>query len=118
MTATSARLPCRDCHAAVPTDATVCPSCGYGVGRHDHLRFAFGLVGTVLTLSVVFAPIGLPMLWGAHRQRRYAEGSVTTPAQTTLADQLARVGRQLLGLPVGLEPTGEFTRGGSGQRDP
>lgn len=72
--------PCRHCGTAVPDDATACPACTYAVASHDRHRLALGATGTALTLSLLFAPIGLPLLWAAYRHQLAAAGSVTTPA--------------------------------------
>lgn len=72
--------PCRECGSAVPPDATVCPACEYTVARHDRWRVIWGIPGMALTLSIIFAPLGIPMLWQAVRHRRAANGTVTSPS--------------------------------------
>lgn len=37
--------------------------------RHDRLRLVFGIVGTALSLTLVLAPLGLPLVWLAYRHR-------------------------------------------------
>lgn len=69
--------PCLECDELVPADARTCPACGYDVTRHDRLRLYLGWLGTLLTLSVVLAPLGVPLLFDAYRHRRRAEGGVT-----------------------------------------
>jgi len=67
---------CRRCGGAVRPTATRCQHCGYDVRSHSKWRWVWGLPGTVLTVSIVGAPLGLPMLWKAYRHRKAAEGSV------------------------------------------
>lgn len=81
----------------VPATATTCPDCEYTVDSHDRWRLLLGVSGTVLSLSVVLAPLGLPMVWRAHRHRLAAAGSVTRRGETGLREQLAAVLRQSLG---------------------
>lgn len=91
--------PCRDCAVAVPADATTCPACGYTVADHDRRRFALGVTGTALTLSLVFAPVGLPLVWSAHRHRLAAAGTVTSPEGVAPFDHVT----ELLGRWLSLE---------------
>lgn len=105
---------CRACAEAVPTDAKTCPECGYDVSRHDRIRLVRGLLGTALTLTVVLAPIGIPLLWSAYRHRQLAEGTVTSPAPTAFRTHVGTVSRHQLRLSSApVSPRGDFTRGGS-----
>ncbi len=94
--------PCRDCRAPVPAESTTCPSCGYDVDRHERWRLLLGLAGTLLTVSLAFAPVGLPVLWRAHRHQLAAAGTVTEPRTVSLRDRLSTV----LSEHVGLGPAG------------
>lgn len=104
--------PCRRCGAPASTGATACPECGYDVERHDRPRLLLGAIGTALTLSVVGAPLGVPLLWRAYRHRRLARGSVTAPSTTSLGTLVRSVLRQHLELPGPVPRGGPFTRGG------
>lgn len=86
--------PCLSCGTAVPDDATACPECGYAVDSHDRWRFLMGGLGTLMSLSLVFAPVGLPLLWRAHRHRLAAEGTVTRRPELGVRDHLEAVLRQ------------------------
>lgn len=90
--------PCRDCGEAVPADATTCPACGYAVADHDRARLALGAAGTALTLSLVLAPLGLPLLVAARRHRLAADGTVTAPASAAPLDHGWTVLRRWLSL--------------------
>lgn len=92
------RAPCRDCRTLVPAAVTTCPACGYDVDRHERWRLLFGLVGTLLTVSLAFAPVGLPMLWLAHRHQLAAAGSVTEPRVVTIRDRVTTVLAEHAGL--------------------
>ena len=97
-------LACRRCHEPVVTGASTCPHCGHSVEVHDRRRLAFGTLGSILTLSVVGAPIGIPLLWLAIRhRRRYDEGVAGEVSDPVHAD-MGRVLRQQLSLePRGVE---------------
>lgn len=47
-----------------------------GTSRHNRNRFLWGIPGTLLTLSVVGAPVGLPMVWKAYEHRKAHERAV------------------------------------------
>lgn len=83
--------------------------------RHNRLRFWFGAVGTLLTLTIVFAPIGLPLLWSAHRHRAAAEWDPN--ASKPVMNHLRAVLRYQFSLDDIDGPIGEFTRGSSTDRD-
>lgn len=100
--------PCRACGATVPPDATTCPACDYAVDDHHRPRLLLGAVGTALTLTVALAPVGLPLLWAAHRHRLAAAGTVTTTASPALGAHVGDVLRRHLRL----EPERESYRGG------
>jgi hypothetical protein len=90
--------PCLDCGDAVPVEATTCPNCGYDVDDHDRQRVLLGGLGMALSLSVVLAPIGLPLVWQARRHRLAAAGSVTGRQAIHPAVHLGHVLRRHLGL--------------------
>lgn len=104
---------CLACEAPVPRRTHACPTCGYDVERHDRRRRWFGALGTVLTVSGVLAPLGLPLVWAAHRHRLAAEGTVSRRAAVPLGDHLASVLRCFCSFDR--QPTGSrrFRRGGS-----
>lgn len=103
--------PCRDCHADVPAASPTCPSCGYDVSRHEPWRVILGLAGTILTVSLVFAPVGLPALWRAHRHHLAAAGTVTEPRTVSLRDRLTAVLSTHAGLGHAVGSRLELTRG-------
>lgn len=84
-------VPCLECDAPVPRRSRVCPACDYDVDRHDRRRLWLGAVGTAMTLSIVLAPIGLPVLWAAHRHRLAAAGSVGQRAEVPIGEHLRSV---------------------------
>jgi len=63
--------PCRHCGRRVPARA-VCRACGYDADpeRNRRDRFVWGLLGGLLVLSVVGAPIGLAFLLKATVHHR------------------------------------------------
>lgn len=105
--------PCLECGAAVPEAASTCPACGYDVASHDRPRLLLGSLGMALSLTLVLAPVGLPLVWRAHRHRLAADGTVTERVAPAVREQLARVLRSHLGLSRAPAATGEFLRGGS-----
>lgn len=109
--------PCLDCGADVPVEATTCPNCGYDVTTHDRPRLLLGGLGTALSASLVLAPVGLPLLWLARRQRLAAEGSVTRRAASTPADDLVRVIRRHLRLTPRAGRPSESSGGTGATRD-
>lgn len=104
------RAPCRDCRAIVPAAATTCPSCGYEVARHERWRLLLGTVGTLLTVSLAFAPVGLPALWRAHRHQLAAAGTVTEPRRVSIRDRLTTVLSKHVGLGHASPPRREAGR--------
>lgn len=105
--------PCLECGADVPEPTSTCPACGYDVGRHDRPRLVLGTLGMALSLTVVLAPVGLPLLWRARRHRLAADGTVTRREPDAVGEHLARVLRAHLGLGRPGAPAGDFLRGGS-----
>lgn len=89
---------CRACGEAVFADRAACRHCGYDLDDHDRRRLSYGALGTALTLSGVFAPVGLPLLWRAHCHRRLADGSVAAADDAPLGDHLLAVLRDHLSL--------------------
>ncbi|WP_436909405.1 hypothetical protein [Halosimplex marinum] len=72
---------CRHCGRVVPA-ATVCRACGYDADteRNRRARFAWGLVGVLLALTVVGAPVGLVCLLKAAGHHRAMTGRVVADA--------------------------------------
>lgn len=104
--------PCRNCGTPVPPTSTTCLECGYDVEAHNRWRIIWGIPGTLLTISIILAPLGLPMLWKAYRHRLAAEGTVTAPRSTTsIISDILSVDHNEPWPPW--EAQGEFTRGGS-----
>lgn len=55
--------PCTKCTREISTDASVCPECGYDPQSKGRLaRRIFYIVGVVCTVSIIAAPIGIPIL--------------------------------------------------------
>lgn len=106
--------PCRNCGEEILAGTYECPHCELSTAEHNRRRFYLGAAGTVLTLTIVLAPLGLPLLWLAHRHRRLAEVTVTEQPRTGLIAHLGRVLHRQLELDSSLEPRAEFTRGSSG----
>lgn len=105
--------PCRSCGVEIPTASTECPACGYDSASHNRRRLYLGALGTGLTLTVVLAPIGIPILLAAARQREFAERGVTQQEQKSLWSHVQAVLRHHISLEPLIEPNHEFTRGGS-----
>ena len=89
------------------------------VTSDDLQRFLWGIPGTVLTLSVIGAPIGIPMLFRAHaHQRRLGDASGGTRAGP-IATIRESFGHLLGGeSPIGKPPTDKkavWTDGGPGR---
>jgi len=63
---------CEKCDSEVSTNAERCPNCGYAPqAKGRTVRKLFFVFGMLLTLSVIGAPVGIPMLllyWFADRQ--------------------------------------------------
>lgn len=110
--------PCRVCGEDVLAATTVCRGCGYDVAHHNRRRLALGAIGTVLTLTIVFAPVGLPLLAASHRHRSLATGTATTPTETTFLAHLRGVLAHQLAVDRSDLPRGDFTRGGSAMGAP
>lgn len=104
---------CRKCGVTVLEGTVTCPQCEYDVTTHNRHRFWLGLTGTVLTLTIVLSPIGLPLLWMAHQHRQRAEGTVATTPQIPLNEHLAAVMRHHVKLTSPSVPDRDFTRSGS-----
>ena len=105
--------PCRACGEDVPADATTCPACDYAVATHDRVRLTLGALGTALTLTVVFAPVGVPLLWAAYRHHLAADGSVTAPATPDLGPHLVAALRGHLSVEPVRDRYDDFYRGGA-----
>lgn len=98
---------CPECGESLSPAHAGCPSCETDAKRHNRWRLFYGGVGTALTLSLVFAPVGIPMLLAADHHRRQASGSRDGPR---LVDHMADVIRSHVDF--GGSTRGEFTRGG------
>jgi hypothetical protein len=79
---TSGVGPCRNCGHHVAATATVCRYCGFDADtrRNERVRFVWGVLGLLATLTVVGAPVGLLLLWKAARHHRAMTGSVVETA--------------------------------------
>lgn len=105
---------CLACDAAVPATATACPDCSYDVACHERWRLLLGAAGMAMSLSLVLAPVGLPLLWRARHHQLAARGTVSRRDDSALGDHLRRVLRHHLGLTPSSEVRGDFFRGASG----
>lgn len=102
---------CPDCGEALPANGSSCASCDFDPAAHNRRRLWLGAAGMVLTLSVVFAPIGLPLLWAANRHLRLARGG---GRQTrSILGHLLAVGKRQSALDGPRFHREEFTRGGT-----
>lgn len=73
---------CQQCQNEIEPHATRCPHCGYNPAQEGRIRRGMlKVVGFVLCISVVGAPIGIPLLWFADLQNRKAEQR--TPTQSS-----------------------------------
>jgi hypothetical protein len=72
---------CRHCGRVVPA-VTVCRACGYDTDpeRNRRARFAWGLTGVLLALTVAGAPVGLLCLLKAAGHHRAMTGRVVAEA--------------------------------------
>ena len=68
---------CRRCQEAVAEGADRCPHCNYDTNGHSRSRWVWGIPGFILTMSVIGAPIGIPMLYKAYKHRKRYEGDIT-----------------------------------------
>lgn len=66
------RAPCGECGELISVDASVCPHCDFNPGREAY-RGPIALIGlgSLLTIFIVTAVIGVPMavvglIWGAY----------------------------------------------------
>lgn len=58
---------CQKCHTGIPADAIGCPQCGYEPSAQGKtLRSILYIVGGLLTISVIGAVIGIPMVLLAY----------------------------------------------------
>lgn len=65
---------CNECKSEIPSDATTCPACGYSPASQGEIGRKLGfMVGCVLTMTLVLAPIGLPLMWILYRQDKMAQ---------------------------------------------
>ena len=66
--------PCRRCQTAIPVDARRCPQCGYEPASEGSAgRTVLLVLGALLTLSVVGAVLGIPLMAYAFYARRKAQ---------------------------------------------
>lgn len=71
---TTTTKPCLKCRTETAGDAIRCPECEYEPRQIGaNARTAIGLVGAGLTMTVIGAVIGLPMLAAAHYNGYMAE---------------------------------------------
>ena len=65
---------CEQCRADIDPEASVCPHCGYDpAGDIESEATKRLIVGLVLTLTLVGAVIGIPLMYSAVRHNRRAE---------------------------------------------
>lgn len=71
--------PCRHCGRRVPA-ATVCRACGFDTDtdRNRRDRFVWGVLGGLLVLSVIGAPLGALCCWKAVVHHRAMHGRAVT----------------------------------------
>jgi len=76
---------CRLCGRLVPA-VPVCRACGYDADpeRNRRARFVWGLIGTLLALTVAGAPVGLCCLLKARGHHRAMTGRVVAEASRSL----------------------------------
>lgn len=74
---------------------------GSGRSRHGIWRFVWGIPGTVLTLSVIGAPLGLFMLRKAREHQRELEGGDVDRSTAFSTDRI----REVIGLVLGRPPS-------------
>ena len=76
MTRTSA---CLRCHVSIPTEATVCPVCGYAPQRSYKSEGSFAKVfGILISLTIVGSVIGIPIWWYGRKRKQQAQGMKPT----------------------------------------
>jgi hypothetical protein len=60
---------CERCHEEVQPAADRCPHCGYEAARDGYWAAVIvQVIGLVLTLSVIGAPLGLPLQYWSYRK--------------------------------------------------
>ena len=65
---------CSKCREPLPESSSRCGNCGYAPAKeYNRKKWLYGVVGFVLTVSVIGVPIGLPLLWFGYRNRKKAE---------------------------------------------
>lgn len=105
---------CRACGEETLAGTSECPTCGHSTSRHNELRYYFGVIGTLLSLTIVLAPLGLPLVGLAYRHRQLAEGTVTEPPRTGFFTHVRRVINHQMNLEYSIEQPAEFTRSNAG----
>lgn len=70
--------PCRNCGGAVSVTAVECSHCGFQAPSGNHVtEIVYLLVGNLLTLTIIGALVGLPlMIYALHRLRRRSQKAV------------------------------------------
>lgn len=65
---------CEECRAEIDPEASTCPHCGHEGAEASKAPAVFGfLIGGVLTMTVLGAIVGLPIIWWSLRKYRAAE---------------------------------------------
>lgn len=84
MSTTNTIGPCRHCGRRVPA-TTVCRACGFDTDteRNRRDRLVWGVVGCLLVLSVVGAPLGLLCCWKAVVHHRAIDDHVVETGRVT-----------------------------------
>jgi hypothetical protein len=62
------RYVCEDCREEIDREASTCPHCGHdGTTPSGMFRIVAIIVGGLLTMTLIGAIIGLPMMWWGWR---------------------------------------------------
>ena len=65
---------CEECREEISPEASTCPHCGHEGAEASKALAVFGfLIGGVLTVTILGAIIGLPILWWSLRKYSAAE---------------------------------------------
>ncbi len=86
---------CGKCVSEISVEADRCPECGYEPRTDNKLgQTILLIIGVILTLTVVGAIIGLPLIYFSLKARKYAETqkpTTTTPDDTVSVKELIEV---------------------------
>jgi len=73
--------PCLKCRSEISTEAERCPECGYDPSAQDNRGRWLIPIGALLTMTVVGAIIGIPMILLGWLGKRAAAGQKPTTAE-------------------------------------